>query len=80
MTNEPWGEDLLNVKARGETFTNLIKSIDDSKIISIEAGFERGKTQLGLPLQRMTALSPKYSFSASPRMSAVRKPIDTFMT
>lgn len=51
MTNEmtdqardPWGADLLNVKARGETFTHLIKSIDDSKVISIEAGFGRGKT------------------------------------
>ncbi|SMX44398.1 KAP family P-loop NTPase fold protein [Octadecabacter ascidiaceicola] len=43
-SDEIWGEDLLNVRARGETFTNLIKSIDDSKVISIEAGFGRGKT------------------------------------
>ena len=44
MSDDIWGDDLLNVKARGETFTNLIKSIDDSKVISIEAGFGRGKT------------------------------------
>ena len=44
MSDKIWGEDLLNVKARGETFTKLIKSIDDSKVISIEAGFGRGKT------------------------------------
>lgn len=44
MTVDPWGDDLLKVKAKGATFTNLIKSIDDSKVISIEAGFGRGKT------------------------------------
>ncbi len=44
MSEDIWGKDLLNVKARGETFTSLIKSIDDSKVISIEAGFGRGKT------------------------------------
>jgi len=44
MNDDIWGDDLLNVKARGETFTKLIKSIDDSKVISIEAGFGRGKT------------------------------------
>lgn len=42
--DDPWGADLLNVKARGETFTKLVQSIDDSKVISIQAGFGRGKT------------------------------------
>lgn len=37
MSNNVWGDDLLNVWSRGETFTNLIKSIDDNKVISIEA-------------------------------------------
>lgn len=44
MVDDIWGEDRLTVKARGETFTKLIQSIDDSKVISIEAGFGRGKT------------------------------------
>jgi hypothetical protein len=44
MSDKIWGDDLLNVKARGETFTNLIKSIDDRKVISIEAGFGRGSS------------------------------------
>ena len=43
MTN-PWEHDQLGYKAIGETFTNLIKSIDSAKVISIEAGFGRGKT------------------------------------
>lgn len=41
---DPWVDDRLNYKALGETYTNLIKSIDDSKVISIEAGFGLGKT------------------------------------
>lgn len=40
----PWEHDRLGYKAIGETFTNLIKSIDSAKVISIEAGFGRGKT------------------------------------
>jgi hypothetical protein len=40
----PWNGDLLNFAAYGNTFTNLIQSIDDSKVISIEAGFGHGKT------------------------------------
>ena len=43
MTNH-WENDRLGYKDIGETFTNLIKSIDDAKVISIEAGFGRGKT------------------------------------
>ncbi len=41
---DPWEQDRLGYKAIGETFTNLIKSIDTAKVISIEAGFGRGKT------------------------------------
>lgn len=40
----PWKDDLLGYAALGKTYTNLIQSIDDSKVISIEAGFGRGKT------------------------------------
>lgn len=43
-TTDIWDGDLLDYKSIGETFTNLIKSIDDSRVISIEAGFGRGKT------------------------------------
>lgn len=43
-TSEPWKNDSLGYAAIGETFTNVIKSIDDSKVISIEAGFGHGKT------------------------------------
>ncbi|MEM7724232.1 MAG: P-loop NTPase fold protein [Pseudomonadota bacterium] len=41
---DPWKDDLLDFRKTGETFTSLIKSIDDAKVISIEAGFGRGKT------------------------------------
>ncbi len=41
---KPWDGDLLGYAAIGDTYTNLIQSIDDSKVISIEAGFGRGKT------------------------------------
>ncbi|WP_319531351.1 P-loop NTPase fold protein [uncultured Cohaesibacter sp.] len=37
-------DDRLGYSEIGHTFTNLIKSIDTSKVISIEAGFGRGKT------------------------------------
>jgi hypothetical protein len=43
-TTASWDGDLLGVTALGETFTKLIQSIDDAKVISIEAGFGRGKT------------------------------------
>jgi hypothetical protein len=41
---DPWENDLLDYKSLGHSYENLIKSIDDSKVISIEAGFGRGKT------------------------------------
>ncbi|PTQ74425.1 KAP family P-loop NTPase fold protein [Celeribacter persicus] len=40
----PWTDDLLGYEKLGETFTRLIKTVDDSKVISIEAGFGHGKT------------------------------------
>lgn len=40
----PWKDDLLDFASYGASFTNLIQSIDDSKVISIEAGFGHGKT------------------------------------
>ncbi|GLO74160.1 hypothetical protein MACH18_12400 [Phaeobacter italicus] len=40
----PWCGDLLGYEEIGKTYTNLIQSITDSKVISIEAGFGRGKT------------------------------------
>ncbi|SEB40995.1 hypothetical protein [Rhodobacter sp. 24-YEA-8] len=40
----PWKDDGLGFAAIGDTVTSLIKSIDDSKVISIEAGFGHGKT------------------------------------
>lgn len=43
-TVNPWKGDLLDFAAYGATFTNLIQSIDDTKVISIEAGFGHGKT------------------------------------
>jgi len=39
-----WENDRLGYAAIGNTFTNLIKSIDMAKVISIEADFGRGKT------------------------------------
>lgn len=39
-----WDGDRLGYEEIGRAFTNLIKSIDDDKVISIEAGFGRGKT------------------------------------
>jgi hypothetical protein len=40
----PWADDLLGYAQRGDTFTKLIQTVDDSKVISIEAGFGHGKT------------------------------------
>ncbi|MBU2934466.1 MULTISPECIES: KAP family P-loop NTPase fold protein [Pacificibacter] len=42
--NQAWEGDLLDYESIGNAFTNLIKSIDTAKVISIEAGFGRGKT------------------------------------
>ena len=39
-----WEGDLLDYESIGHAFTNLIRSIDTAKVISIEAGFGRGKT------------------------------------
>lgn len=41
---EIWDGDRLGYSAIGQTFTNLIQSLDSAKVISIEAGFGRGKT------------------------------------
>lgn len=43
-TPDAWAEDLLGYKEIGSTFSKLIGSIDDAKVISIEAGFGVGKT------------------------------------
>lgn len=40
----PWEDDLLGYKSFGMTFANLVRTIDKPKVISIEAGFGRGKT------------------------------------
>lgn len=39
-----WESDRLGYEAIGLAFTNLVRSIDTEKVISIEAGFGRGKT------------------------------------
>ncbi|MBO9448802.1 NTPase [Tropicibacter sp. R16_0] len=39
-----WEDDLLGYEDVAQTFTRLIKTIDDTKVISIEAGYGRGKT------------------------------------
>ena len=40
-----WEGDTLGYKEVGETFSTLVKSVkDDTKVISIEAGYGRGKT------------------------------------
>ncbi|WP_216825772.1 hypothetical protein [Ruegeria sp. EL01] len=43
-TQSIWDHDLLDYEHIGNTFTNLIKSMEITKVISIEAGFGRGKT------------------------------------
>ncbi|MDE4133439.1 P-loop NTPase fold protein [Phaeobacter sp. QD34_3] len=40
----PWEGDRLGYSEVGDTFTTLIKSISDTKVISIEAGYGQGKT------------------------------------
>lgn len=39
-----WENDLLDYRAVGQTFSNVIAFFDEAKVISIEAGFGRGKT------------------------------------
>ena len=39
-----WEQDELGYQSIGVAFTNLVKTIDDAKVLSIEAGFGRGKT------------------------------------
>ena len=39
-----WENDRLGYEEIGNAFTNLVQSIDTEKVISIEAGFGRGKT------------------------------------
>lgn len=43
-TKGVWHDDHLGFEARGNAFTNLIKSITDHRTISIEAGYGHGKT------------------------------------
>lgn len=43
-TLAPWHDDRLGYRELGETFTNLVTSITDTRVISIEAGFGHGKT------------------------------------
>lgn len=44
VEKDVWEGDRLGYEEIGHAFTNLIKSIDTDKVISIEAGFGRGKT------------------------------------
>lgn len=39
-----WADDLLDYSKTGATFQNLVQTLDEAKVISIEAGFGRGKT------------------------------------
>lgn len=41
---DAWKDDKLGYSEIGHAFTNLIQSLDTEKVISIEAGFGRGKT------------------------------------
>lgn len=41
---DPWDKDRLGYRATGDTFTRLIQTIDKPTVLSIEAGFGRGKT------------------------------------
>ncbi|MCE8509375.1 NTPase [Ruegeria pomeroyi] len=43
-TDDPWHDDLLGYRGIGQTFGNLVTSITGSRVLSIEAGFGRGKT------------------------------------
>ena len=39
-----WSDDSLGYQDIGNSFKNLVKTIQSEKVISIEAGFGRGKT------------------------------------
>lgn len=41
---DAWENDRLGYEEIGHAFTNLVQSLDTAKVISIEAGFGRGKT------------------------------------
>lgn len=41
---DAWENDRLGYEEIGNAFTNLVQSLDTEKVISIEAGFGRGKT------------------------------------
>lgn len=41
---KPWQADRLGFARMGQSFTHLVQSITDSKVITIEAGFGHGKT------------------------------------
>lgn len=41
---DPWEHDRLGYGEIGHAFTNLVQSVETDKVISIEAGFGRGKT------------------------------------
>jgi len=42
--SDVWCDDKLGYKDIGDAFTKLVKSIDTAHVISVEAGFGRGKT------------------------------------
>lgn len=44
LETDDWAGDRLGYEKIGHAFTNLVQSIDTEKVISIEAGFGRGKT------------------------------------
>lgn len=44
MTKELWKDDLLGFEDVGKAFCQFVGSIDDTKVVSIEAGYGRGKT------------------------------------
>ena len=41
---DPFAKDRLNYRALGDSFTRLVASIDDGRVISIESGFGQGKS------------------------------------
>lgn len=44
FAEDVWADDRLGFSEIGSAFTNLVQSINTEKVISIEAGFGRGKT------------------------------------
>lgn len=41
---KPWDDDRLGFARIGQSFTHLVQSISESKVITVEAGFGHGKT------------------------------------